>query len=185
MNKNDLSLNDYGKFIADNIIFCIGILDSFKNSNMENVFITDKYSTIDLEKISEDLNIDTHVANNRLNAMAKAKIIGIVKETNEQTSFSLVSNNAVVEIINYLNMKTGSRYNPKTKNTIKYINARVKEGYTVDTFLEVIDKKCDEWMGTQMEMYLRPDTLFGTKFESYVNQKCTKRNRVDEVDSWI
>ena len=33
----------------------------------------------------------------------------------------------------------------------------------------MIDKKCSEWLGTDMEQYLRPQTLFGTKFESYLN----------------
>jgi hypothetical protein len=44
-----------------------------------------------------------------------------------------------------------------------------------DDFKSVIDKKSKEWLGTNMERYLRPDTLFGTKFESYLNQ-----NIVDE-----
>ena len=51
------------------------------------------------------------------------------------------------------------------------IHARCEEGFTVDDFKKVIDKKCAEWMGTDWEKYLRPETLFGTKFEGYLNQK--------------
>jgi len=30
-----------------------------------------------------------------------------------------------------------------------------------------------EWLDTEMEKYLCPDTLFGTKFEKYLNQNIT------------
>lgn len=75
------------------------------------------------------------------------------------------------EIIDYLNKKTGSNYRYNTKATQDKINARLNEGFKLDDFIAVIDKKCQEWNGTDMQVYLRPETLFGTKFESYLNQK--------------
>ena len=51
------------------------------------------------------------------------------------------------------------------------INARIKEGFTKEDFIKVIDNKVGEWLGTDMERFLRPETLFGTKFEGYLNQK--------------
>lgn len=77
----------------------------------------------------------------------------------------------IVEIVEYLNSKANTSYKHSTKNTIDCINARLNEGYTVDDFKTVIDKKCDEWIGTDMEKFIRPQTLFGTKFENYLNQK--------------
>lgn len=78
----------------------------------------------------------------------------------------------IVEILTYLNEKTGSNYLIKTPKNREYINARLKEGFPVEVFKDVIDKKTKEWKGTQMEKYLRPATLFNSeKFESYVNQK--------------
>ena len=75
------------------------------------------------------------------------------------------------EIINYLNKKIGSRYKSTTKKTKKLIKARWNEGFRLDDFKTVIDKKCVEWMGDkEMEKYLRPPTLFNNKFESYLNQ---------------
>ena len=74
-------------------------------------------------------------------------------------------------IIDYLNEKVGTHYRATNKTTQKHINARLTEGYTYDDFKTVIDKKCAEWKGTSMEQYLRPETLFGTKFESYLNAK--------------
>ena len=80
------------------------------------------------------------------------------------------------EIIKYLNQKTGVHYKPNTPETVKHINARLKEGFTLNDFKYVIDVKCAEWKGKitkdgkNMEDWLRPITLFGTKFESYLNQ---------------
>ena len=38
----------------------------------------------------------------------------------------------------------------------------------------VIDKQCEKWKGTEWEQYLRPATLFGAKFENYLNAKMPK-----------
>lgn len=76
----------------------------------------------------------------------------------------------ISEIINYLNMKLNSNYRVKNKVTQKHIRARLGEGFSVDDFKNVIDKKYDEWVDDdKMRQYLRPETLFGTKFESYLN----------------
>lgn len=72
-------------------------------------------------------------------------------------------------IIDYLNSRAGTHYLSSTKPTQKHINARLEEGFTIDDFKTVIDKKCNEWLGTEFEKFLRPQTLFGTKFESYLN----------------
>jgi len=73
------------------------------------------------------------------------------------------------DIIDYLNSKIGTHYKSQNKKTQSLINARVSEGFTLDDFKTVIDKMVKEWRGTKMEQYLRPETLFGTKFESYLN----------------
>lgn len=81
----------------------------------------------------------------------------------------------IKEIVQYLNDRCGTRYRYQTKGTREHINARLKEGYTVDDFKAVIDKKFEEWHGTDMEKFLRPETLFAGKFESYLNQKIVKK----------
>lgn len=75
-----------------------------------------------------------------------------------------------ITVINYLNSKINSKYKYTTKKNQTLIHARTQEGFNIDDFKTVIDKKAAEWMGTDMEKYLRPETLFGTKFESYLNQ---------------
>lgn len=90
-------------------------------------------------------------------------------------------------IIDYLNVKCNTRYRHTTENTKKHIRARMAEGYSEDDFYIVIDKKCSEWIGTEQEKYLRPDTLFGTKFESYLNQriiKCSEQGERDILSEW-
>ena len=76
-----------------------------------------------------------------------------------------------VEIIDHLNKKTGQNYKPDIKKTQACIRARWHEGFRLDDFKCVVDIKASEWMGTEWEKFLRPETLFGTKFESYRNQK--------------
>ena len=71
-------------------------------------------------------------------------------------------------------MKAGTNYKSSTDKIKKSINARLREGYVLEDFKVVIDKKCLEWLDTEMEKYLCPDTLFGTKFEKYLNQNILK-----------
>lgn len=76
------------------------------------------------------------------------------------------------EVINHLNQRAGTHYKATTANTRKLIKARLKEGFTVDEIKLVIDKKCADWLrNPAMVEYLRPETLFGSKFESYLNAK--------------
>jgi len=75
------------------------------------------------------------------------------------------------EIVDYLNEKTGSKYRSSGSKTKSLIKARTNEGFSLDDFKTVIEKKAKEWSGTDLEKYLRPETLFSTKFEGYLNQK--------------
>lgn len=84
-------------------------------------------------------------------------------------------------IINYLNEKTGKHYKHTTNKTQTVIKARWNEGFTEDDFKKVIDNKVAEWKGTDMEKFLRPETLFGTKFEGYLNQK-TQPSGMDQLN---
>ncbi len=76
-----------------------------------------------------------------------------------------------VEIINYLNDAAAKNYRHSTNKTKTLIKARVSEGFTIDDFKKVIDVKTKEWKNDKnMSKFLRPETLFGTKFEGYLNQ---------------
>lgn len=84
-----------------------------------------------------------------------------------------------ISIVEHLNKKAGTKYKASSKKTQTCIHARLSEGFTLDDFITVIDKKCDEWTGTEFEKFIRPETLFGTKFESYLNAKVTKKQPVN------
>lgn len=82
-------------------------------------------------------------------------------------------------IVSYLNEKTGSKYQSTTGRTQTLIKARFSEGFSVDDFKRVIDIKSDEWLNDpKMAKYLRPETLFGTKFEGYLNQEHTGQIKI-------
>jgi uncharacterized phage protein (TIGR02220 family) len=87
----------------------------------------------------------------------------------------------------FLNEKTGAKYKASSQSTRRLIEARVNDGYALEDFQTVILNKCAEWKGTDMEKYLRPETLFGTKFESYLNAKqkgksCEHDPELDKYD---
>jgi len=86
------------------------------------------------------------------------------------------------EVTTYLNHKIQSNYRWTTRKTRDLIAERWKEGFTLEDFKTVIDLKASEWLNDpKWSRYLRPETLFGTKFESYLNQKLVK-NLICEED---
>jgi uncharacterized phage protein (TIGR02220 family) len=78
---------------------------------------------------------------------------------------------SIVWVVNYLNKTCGTKYRSSSQKTSSLIKARINEGFEGKDFKTVIDNKYSDWKGTDQEKYLRPETLFGTKFEGYLNQK--------------
>ena len=73
-------------------------------------------------------------------------------------------------IIDYLNEKANKNYKATSKETRRLILARWKDGYTLEDFQRVIDGRVAKWYtDARMQEYLRPMTLFSSKFESYLN----------------
>jgi len=78
----------------------------------------------------------------------------------------------VQEIVAYLNERVETNFKATSQATQRHIAARFNEGYMLDDFKTVIDKKVAEWQGTEFAKFIRPETLFGSKFEGYLNQPC-------------
>ena len=79
------------------------------------------------------------------------------------------------EVLSYLNAKVGTSYRPTTEKYAKLVRARSRDGFTLADFKAVIDRKAADWLHDErMSSYLRPETLFGTKFESYLNAPSSK-----------
>ena len=75
------------------------------------------------------------------------------------------------KIVSFLNNEASTNFRPTTDTTKRHIKARWNEGFTLDDFKSVISLKVDEWKTDEkMCKYIRPQTLFGTKFESYLQQ---------------
>lgn len=93
----------------------------------------------------------------------------------------------IKEIVAYLNEKIGTVYKPDCKNTQTCIKARLNEGFTVDDFKKVIDKKSAEWLhNSEMAKFLRPQTLFSPKFESYLNEPvATSSGQAKQTSGWL
>lgn len=102
------------------------------------------------------------------------------KQNNTMSSSDEDDNQSLIpyeDIISYLNEKASKSYKHKTAKTRTYINARFKDGFTIDDFKQVIDIKTAQWLtDSNMNQYLRPETLFGTKFEGYLNEKGANKN---------
>lgn len=82
-----------------------------------------------------------------------------------------ISTDDIKVIVEYLNNKIGAHYKPNGKKMKELIRARMNEGYMVEDFKTVIDKKFKSWGNDpKMSLYLRPSTLFGTRFGEYLNE---------------
>ena len=82
-----------------------------------------------------------------------------------------MSDDDIKDIVDYLNDKIGAHYKPNGKKMKELIRARMNEGYTVEEFKTVIDKKFKSWGNDpKMSLYLRPSTLFSTRFAEYLNE---------------
>ena len=95
--------------------------------------------------------------------------------SNNLISNNNINNNIYKEIIDYLNEKAKTKYR-QVENNYKHIRARINEGFSLEDFKLVIDKKCKEWIGTEFEKYLTQETLFRpSNFEKYLNQNIVNK----------
>ncbi len=75
------------------------------------------------------------------------------------------------QVIEYLNAKTFRTFKETSKGHQRHINARLKEGFLFEDFKAVIDFKAEQWLKDEtMKSYLRPETLFGNKFDGYLQE---------------
>lgn len=91
------------------------------------------------------------------------------KETNTNTMSAETDVSSLsLSLISYLNQKTGSRYTPDM--AVNQVWDLLQQGYTEADMKRVIDRKYAEWWNDEkMRDYLRPSTLFGSKFSEYLN----------------
>ena len=96
----------------------------------------------------------------------------------------------VREVFNILNDTCGTKFKSNTSSTTRLIKARLKEGFSLQDFEKVIKWKQQEWgdkpfkfTGGQLSSnYLRPTTLFGNKFETYLYEA---NNNIDSESKLV
>ena len=112
--------------------------------------------------------------------------IDIEKDIVEQSSQSDKSDDVPYkEIIDHLNEKADRQFRHTTNKTKRLIKARANEGFKLDDFKQVINTKVAEWKNdSEMNKFLRPETLFGTKFEGYLNQPVTSTGKERDWEEW-
>lgn len=98
-------------------------------------------------------------------------------------------NEVYEDIVNFLNQATGKNYKTNSVINRKFITQRLNDGFTLEDFKQVISVKSTNWLGSKMEQFLRPETLFSNKFESYLNENIVSntpnsnlKNTYDQVN---
>ncbi|MGT2800955.1 replication initiation protein [Streptococcus phage Javan290] len=115
------------------------------------------------QKMLANGNVTCNVTVTHGNALDKEKDKDKEEDINNKCPFQ--------DIIAYLNSAVNKNYRATSNNTKKLIQARWKEGYTLEDFKKVIDNKVADWKGTEWEKYLQPSTLFReSNFDKYLNQ---------------
>ena len=105
---------------------------------------------------------------------------------NENDNVDESNNKDAKQCIDYFNLITSSKCRHVNSN-INHINARLKEGYSVNDCREVIKKKYKEWKNDKdMAKYITIETLFrSSKFDKYLNQKEKTLSRDEEIKKAI
>lgn len=138
-----------------------------------------------LEFLEEFLKERTKENNNTVNDNEYVYVRFVNESYNESSTNRQPKNESICkEVIEYLNEQADKKFNWKSKQAQKYINARLNEGYSIDDFKKVIDTKVAEWKNDEkMNRYLQPSTLFApSHFDEYLNQK-TKKQMTDQKAS--
>ena len=103
-------------------------------------------------------------------------------QTRQKSETKDIYINIYIDIVEYLNEKANKNYKHNSDKTRRFIDARLNEGFTLEDFKKVIDNKCRSWLNDErMNQYLRPETLFGTKFEAYLNEMPISQKKIEKA----
>lgn len=128
------------------------------------------YSPVDFNKLGFQLPVLKEIKKSIL-SKGLIEVSGPeIKVTDVWKRYFTVDNTPLIEsIIKFLNITSNSEYKANSKKTIQVINARIADGFIYEDFVIVIKNRVDAWINDdEMKQYLRPETLFGGKFEGYL-----------------
>jgi uncharacterized phage protein (TIGR02220 family) len=104
--------------------------------------------------VSDNVNVcdSVSVNDNKKKASPSDEIMTILKDLNNR-------------------IKSKKGFSPLAQCNQNLIKARMSEGFTVENFITVNEKKVKQWLhDPEMSKYLRPVTLYGNKFDGYLNE---------------
>lgn len=141
-----------------------------------------------IEEALEDIELDRYVSENYGEyVISEVNAINLVerifKHFESKQKALTVQSTDVKEIVEHLNHVCKTNYKYTSAKTKTLIKTRLKEGFTLDDFKKVHITKFAEWNNSDMQKYLRPETLYGTKFESYLNQVPTDYDKLNAITS--
>jgi hypothetical protein len=134
-----------------------------------------------LEEVRQGNNLPNRIYISQVDGAVENTVLELEKVQTNKIDINDTDNNNIKsicqEVITYLNQVTNKNFNKNTASHHKYIKARLKEGYELKDFKHVVNVMAATWMGTDYERYLQPQTLFGNKFDSYLNRSIPKNIR--------
>lgn len=147
-------------------------ITAIENESFRN-YLLGKYNSIDTVSEGSDDGIDTISVPDTVTVL----------DTDTDTVTAL---DTVTEVIEHLNDVCGTNFRANGKQNREHVHARLADGFTKEDCFEVIDKMHEKWGNDpKMRDFLRPQTLFSTKFESYLNmprgQPKTQSERANDV----
>ncbi|MCT4406023.1 replication protein [Lactococcus cremoris] len=176
-----------------------GLIEIY-NDNLISISNWEKHQNIDgMDKIREQNRIRKQAQRERqalLSGHVTSRDSHATEEDKNKSKNKKKSNNNMSdksddvipysEIISYLNEKTGRSFRT-TEAHKRFIKARWNENYKLDDFKRVVDNKVADWTGKTIngqpaEKYLQPSTLFGTKFDNYLNQTPMRQEQAQPYD---
>ena len=138
-----------------------------KHQNLDQLESKKQYMRNYMQEYREKQKLLTGKPNCKTNSKTNVSQADIEEDKERDKEKELYSS-----IVAYLNEKAGTKFRASSDRTQSLIRARLAEGFTLEDFRTVIDKKCADWVNTDYQQYLRPITLFDkTKFENYLNAK--------------
>ncbi|MDK2562950.1 conserved phage C-terminal domain-containing protein [Romboutsia sedimentorum] len=172
----------------------LGIIKSISKASCARGYSIYEYITNDDWKYDKDSGIEHDIgydiakdSNCNIDETDSGNVIevksgmDIDNSKKENTKRELNKENIYGVVVDYLNKKTNKNFKATTQKTKSFINARLKEGFCEKDFYNVIDIKVSQWMYTDMQKFLRPETLFSNKFEGYLNEVVIKSEETSEI----
>jgi len=125
----------------------------------------------DTDTICRDANLNTNINHSTTEENSKQGTCDCVALKTKKITTVNNYTAGITQIIDYLNTRLSSKFSTKAKTTVRVLTARLKEGYVLEDFYFVIDNKFIAWgKDPKMSNFLRPETLFGEKFDGYLNE---------------